>query len=49
MKIKFNLDDGLSLNKTIENVRMIVVVRAVFHKNNKCYPQSFSSECLYKL
>ena len=32
MKIKFNLDDELPLNKTIESHSMIVVVRAVFMK-----------------
>ena len=33
MKIKFNWDDELSLNKTIEIGSMIIVVRAVFHEN----------------
>ena len=49
MKIKFNLDDELPLNKTIEIRSMMIVVRAVFHKNNKCYPQIFLCICLYKL
>ena len=49
MKIKFNSDDKLPLNKTIEIPSMIIVVRAVFHENNKYYPQVFSDECLYKL
>ena len=49
MKIKFNSDDKLPLNKTIEIRSMIIVVRAVFHENNKYYPQVFSDECLYKL
>ena len=49
MKIKFNSDDKLNLNKTIEIPSMIIVVRAVFHENNKYYPQVFSDECLYKL
>ena len=35
MKIKFNSDDELPLNKTIEIPTMAIVVRAVFHKNNK--------------
>ena len=48
MKIKFNSDDELPLNKTIKVPNMIVVVRAVFHENNK-YPQVFFEECLYKL
>ena len=49
MKLKFNSDDKLPLNKTIEIPSMIIVVRAVFHENNKYYPQVFSDECLYKL
>ena len=42
MKIKFNSDDELPLNKMIEIPSMIIVVRAVFHKNNKYYLQFFS-------
>ena len=48
MKIKFDLDDELPLNKTIEIPSIIMVVRAVFHENNKYYPQVFLDECLYK-
>ena len=48
MKIKFDLDDELPLNKTIEIPCIIMVVRAVFHENNKYYPQVFLDECLYK-
>ena len=39
MKIKFNLDDELPLNRMIEILIMIIVVSAVFHENNKYYPQ----------
>ena len=49
VKIKFNSDDELPLNKMIEVPSMIIVVRAVFHENNKYYPQVFLDECLYKL
>ena len=49
MKIKFNSDDELPLNKTIDLDSMIIIVRAVFHENNKYYPQVFLSECLDKL
>ena len=49
MKINFNLDDELPLNKMIEIPSMMIVVRAVFHKDNKHYPQVFLDECLYKL
>ena len=49
MKIKFNSDDKLPLNKTIEISRMIIAVRAIFLENNKYYPLVFLDECLYKL
>ena len=41
MKIKFYSDDELPLNKTIEIPKMIIVVRAVFHENNKNYQQVY--------
>ena len=41
MKIKFKSDNELPLNKMIENRSMAIVVRVVFHENNKCYPQIF--------
>ena len=37
MKIKFNLDDELPLNKMIKIPSMIIVIRAIFHENNKYY------------
>ena len=49
MKIKFDSDDELPLNKTVEIPSMITVVRAVFHENSKYYPQVLLDECLYKL
>ena len=49
MKIKFNSDDELPLNKNIEIPSMIIVVTAVFLENNKYYPLVFLDECLYKL
>ena len=38
MKIKFNSDDELPLNRTIGILCMILVVRPIFHENNKHYP-----------
>ena len=49
MKIKFNSDDELPLNKTIESHSMIIIVRVVFHENDKYYPQFFLDKYLYKL
>ena len=48
MKFKFNWDDNLSLNKTIESRSMIIVATVVFHENNKNHPQVFVDECLCK-
>ena len=48
MKIKFNSDDELPLNRRIVILSMIVV-RVVFHENNKKYANIFLDECLYKL
>ena len=41
MKIKFNSDDELPLNKTIEIPTITMVDRAIFLKNNRYYPQVF--------
>ena len=40
MKIYFNSDDDFHLNKTIDILKITIVVRAVFHEN-KYYPQVF--------
>ena len=39
----------IPLNKKRKINSMIIVVRAVFHENNKHYPKVFLNECLYKL
>ena len=44
MNIKFNSYDELPLNKTIETPTMTIVVRAIFHENNKYYPEVFLDE-----
>ena len=49
MKIKFDLDDELPLNKTIKSCSMIIVVSPVLHENNRCHRQVFLDEYLYKL
>ena len=49
MKIKFDSDENLSLNKTIEILIVTIVVSAVFHDYVKYYPQDFLDECLHKI
>ena len=38
MTVKFNSDDVLSSNKTIEPDNIIILIRSVFHEGNKYYP-----------
>ena len=52
MKIKFNLDDDLPLNKTIEIHNVTIVVRAIASENNKytnIIHKFLLDEGLYKL
>ena len=37
MKIKFNSEDELPLNKTVETPTTAIAVRAIFYGNNKYY------------
>ena len=49
IKIKFDSDDKVPLNKMIEIPVMTIVVRAIFYENSKYYPQAFLDEYLYEL
>ena len=49
IEIKFNSDNELPLNKTIEIRTITIVVRAIFLENNHYYPQVFLDEYLYKI
>ena len=49
MKIKFNSDDELPLNKTIEISTTTIVVRGFFYDNKKILSHLFLDECLYKI
>ena len=49
MKIEFHSDNNILLNKTMEIRTVTTVVTAVFHENDKYYPQVFLDECLYKI
>ena len=41
MKIKFNSDDDLSLNSVLKFRILIIIIRNVFEKDDKYYPQIF--------
>ena len=49
MKTKFDSDDNLPLNKTIEIHIVTIVIGAAFHEKNKHYSQVVLDECLYKM
>ena len=49
MKIKFNSDGNLPLNKPVKFYQMSVTIRYVFSENNKLYPQVSLDEALYSL
>ena len=46
IKIKFNSDDDLPLNKTL---RLYNLTISVFKEDRKYYPQIFLDECLYEV
>ena len=49
MKIKFNSDDNIPLNKVLNFLTITAIIKNIFEKDGKCYPQSFSDECLYEV
>ena len=49
MKIKFNSDDDLPLNKLLKFHLMTIIVRCVFSEDDKFYPQLFLDDTLYEL
>ena len=49
MKIKFNSDDDLPLNKPLKFHAMTKIIRSVFEENDKLYPRVFLDDTLYKL
>ena len=46
MKIKFNSDDDLPLNKQLKFLSLTIIVKNVFEVDGKYYPQMFLDECL---
>ena len=50
MKIKFNTDDNIPLNKIIYFPAItITMIISVTQKDGKYYPQPFLDECLYEV
>ena len=48
MKIKFNFDDDLPLNKLLKFHMMTIIIRFLF-EDDKLYPQVFLDDTLYEL
>ena len=48
MKIKFNSDDNLPLNKPLKFHNMTITIRSVFKEDGKLYPQVFLDHPLYE-
>ena len=41
MKIKFNSDDKLPLNKALKFHSVVIIIRSVFERDGKYYPEIF--------
>ena len=49
MKIKFNSDDDIPLDKQLNFPTITVIIKNILEKDGKYYPQSFLDECLYEV
>ena len=49
MKIRFESNDDLRLNKPIKLRLLTIIIRPVFSEDGKFYPQLFLDEALYEL
>ena len=49
MKINFNTNDNIPLNKIIYFPTITIIIRSVTQKVGKYYPQLFLDECLYEV
>ena len=45
MKIKFNADDNILLNKIIYFPTITIIIRSITKKDDKYYPQLFLDDC----
>ena len=49
IKIKFNSDNDLPLNKPLKFHAMTIIIKSVFEEGGKLYPQVFLDDALYEL
>ena len=48
MKIKFDIDDNLPLNKPLKLHLLTIIVRCIFEEDGKFYSQLSLDDCLYE-
>ena len=48
MKVKFDTDHNLPLNKKLNPHMLTIIVRSVFEEDGKFYPQLYLDDCLYE-
>ena len=46
MKIKFNMDEGLQLNKPLKLHLLTIIVRCIFEEDGRFYWQLYLDDCL---
>ena len=49
MKIKFNTDDNLPLNKPLKFHLLTIIVRCILEEDGKFYLQLYLDDCLYEM
>ena len=49
IKVKFNSDHDLPLNKPLKFYLMTTIIRSIFEEDGKLYPQVFLDDALYEL
>ena len=49
IKIKFDSDNNLPLNKILKFCVLTIIIRNIFEKDGKYYPQIFLDDCLYEI
>ena len=49
MKIKFNADDNLPLNKPSKLHQLTIIVRWIFEEDGKFYLQLYLDNCFYEV
>ena len=49
MEIMLNSDDDFPLKIQLNFLSITIIIRNIFERDGKCYPQIFLGECLYDI